>query len=457
MMLRTPLDTWRSTLLVSLGLAAGGCGGEADSEGAAPPDGTGAPLGDATSQAQVVLPAALRCQGDAPSDQGPGLMQCENGIVHRPAQPAEPACTGCPPPGPVFVGFGKNGCSSDADCRPGALCITSLEVAATTRSCSATTGEALRQLRELFACQSPDDECAVAAQCATGQLCLLAGGVRRCDVDEPFPCGVPGRPFLVEGEGRVAPPRSSSNWCGLAFEAATDLDLRSLSVVAGHWQSAALLEHASIAAFARFTLQLLQLGAPLALSQASQRAMRDELEHAQRCFALAARYAGSPRGPGALPVAGALQEQSLASIVVLTFREGCVGETCAALEAAEALAVASDSHVQDTLALIARDERRHAELAWRFVAWALERDATGQVGGALRGELDRVQDELTREYDLATGCDGGGAVDPALARHGVLTGPKCRVLRRAALAHVVLPCAERLLARRRGAAAPALA
>ena len=64
---------------------------------------------------------------------------------------------------------------------------------------------------------------------------------------------------------------------------------------------------------------------------------------------------------------------TLRDVVRLTLREGCLGETLAALEARHALAHCTEPRVSAVLELIAKDERRHAELAWRFVRWALER------------------------------------------------------------------------------------
>src|SRR5690606_35836975 len=119
------------------------------------------------------------------------------------------------------------------------------------------------------------------------------------------------------------------------------------------------MEHASIAAFARFTLQLLHLGAPPSLIEDAQRAMADETQHAQDCFGLASRYLGTAVGPGALSMNQALQETSLEDIVLLTVREGCIGETCAALEAAEAYEETTEPDTKIVLDRIRGDEFRH--------------------------------------------------------------------------------------------------
>ncbi len=54
------------------------------------------------------------------------------------------------------------------------------------------------------------------------------------------------------------------------------------------WLRNALMEHASVAALARFTLELLAVGAPADLIRDSNAAASDETRHAELCFALAA-------------------------------------------------------------------------------------------------------------------------------------------------------------------------
>lgn len=57
------------------------------------------------------------------------------------------------------------------------------------------------------------------------------------------------------------------------------------------------MEHASVAAFARFTLQLLAMGAPAELVQASVGAAADELDHARLRFGIADRFDGRLGAP----------------------------------------------------------------------------------------------------------------------------------------------------------------
>src|SRR5689334_16578031 len=56
------------------------------------------------------------------------------------------------------------------------------------------------------------------------------------------------------------------------------------------WRDAALAEHASSVALARFVMELLAIGAPLELVGAAQHAIADETMHAQLAFGLARAY-----------------------------------------------------------------------------------------------------------------------------------------------------------------------
>lgn len=143
---------------------------------------------------------------------------------------------------------------------------------------------------------------------------------------------------------------------------------------AAEWTAIGLAEHASVASFARFILELLAHGAPAELLREAQRAMSDELRHAEIAFGLASAYAGRAVGPGPLPVP-AQQGSDLCAMATACVREGCVAETRAALLLTERAARESDPVLASLLRGMAEDEGRHAALAWRTVQWAV------QVGG----------------------------------------------------------------------------
>jgi hypothetical protein len=168
-----------------------------------------------------------------------------------------------------------------------------------------------------------------------------------------------GRPFLVGGAARVARVRDgSSNPTHAALAQA--------------WLADALAEHASVAAFARLTLQLMALGAPANLIEKSQRASLDELRHAEYCFERASRHGGARYVPAALPMAGALDDCSLTALIESNLLEGCIGETLASERLRCRAERTHDPELRSALLAISDDEQRHAELAFEILAWCRE-------------------------------------------------------------------------------------
>ncbi len=276
----------------------------------------------------------------------------------------------------------------------------------------------------------------------TNQCCYM---VVAPDLDS---CGV-GRPFLVEARALRATAEPGFAWqvTGATAPAVSDLAADVRASLASAWTNDALLEHASVASFGRFALELLAVGAPSHLVEAAHHASLDEIRHARLCFALAGAYAGEPVGPSAFPFGGAaLVSSDLALVAANAAREGCIGETLAAVQAAEQLGQATDPAVRAALAIIAEDEARHAELAWRTVAWAV---ATG--GAPVRDAVAQVF--ASAESVLAGFTAGAPAGSEALTAHGRLGGAELTAALRRALDEVVRPAAAALLA----GAAPARA
>ena len=248
----------------------------------------------------------------------------------------------------------------------------------------------------------------------------------------------------------IAAPAHRADW--LAPEGTLDVTALSLAareVLAAHWEREAAFEHASIAAFAHASLTLLAAGAPPDLVAATHAAALDEIEHARLSYALASAYGGVRRGPGRMPASRATGDGSLATIGVDTLLDGCAGEATAALALREAATTAEDGAVRMILERIAEDEERHAELAWKTVAWALraggEEVTRRLVEGTamLRSELDRPWFTMRP----ASGLD--------LSAHGVLGEDARQAIRRRAIGEVVIPCVEALLASVRAPDSPA--
>ena len=127
--------------------------------------------------------------------------------------------------------------------------------------------------------------------------------------------------------------------------------------------------------------------------------------------------------------------------------EGCIGESLAAAEAQAASEVATDPLARTSLQRIAADEARHAELAFRFVAWALPRCD----GGAVAEVIDACLRSLAQLVPAAGGLEQ--ETPNALAglhQAGRLSSYERASVRRRTLCDVLEPC---LLALRRPRAA----
>jgi hypothetical protein len=205
------------------------------------------------------------------------------------------------------------------------------------------------------------------------------------------------------------------------------------------WARDGLFEHASIASFGRFALELMAAGAPADLIELAHRAALDEVRHAKLCLTLAGAYAGEAIEPSRFPFNGRVDiTDDLADLAARATREGCVGETIAAIQAAEQLARETDPAVRSVLAAIAEDEARHAELAWRAVAWAC------RTGGArVRRAVAEAIEIAIREVSIANEAES--ASDP-LETHGLLTEATRRAIAERAVIDVIRPSATALLA-----------
>jgi hypothetical protein len=258
-----------------------------------------------------------------------------------------------------------------------------------------------------------------------GQCCAIIGLATDCWSDEGE---VEGRPFVVEGTLRLPAIELDPE--------PSDLLRRHL---AEHWARVAAAEHASVASFAQFALHLLALGVPPELIRDAFAAAGDEVRHAEAALAIASRHAGRSLRFGPLDVRGAAQHpEDLESLVTACVREGCIGETLAALELATAADCCDDPQLAALLRSISNDEARHAALAWRFVQWALARDpglrpkvaslfASWQPSSSPPSSLDRATRDQLRRH---------GCLDPATRRRVEHEG----------LRQLLRPCANALLA-----------
>jgi hypothetical protein len=150
---------------------------------------------------------------------------------------------------------------------------------------------------------------------------------------------------------------------------------------AGAWLAhAAWLEGASIYAFVQLAHELGLHGAPRALIDGSLAAARDEVRHTTLMTRLAARYGARPPVVDVAPP----EPRGLEALAIENATEGCVRETWGAVLALWQAHTARDAEARATFAMIARDEARHAALAWAIDRWTRTRvDADARVRVAL--------------------------------------------------------------------------
>lgn len=255
---------------------------------------------------------------------------------------------------------------------------------------------------------------------------------------EPGQGCVIGRPLLDDGHAVTAPALARAGWTAPTATDTAGLSAAARAALAAHWTRVALFEHASIASFGAFALDLLTHGAPAHLVAAAHAAAADEVVHAQEAFALAAAFGGAPVGPGPLAHRPA-PAADLAALACAAAVEGAVGETLAVCLATAQLAAATDPAVRAVLGRVVQDESRHAALAWGTLRWAI--DAGGDdVRAAVLAALD---DAMT-----AAAADVAGPDDvPADAHgHGLVSGAVLRSALADGLARVVRPARDALAA-----------
>jgi hypothetical protein len=266
----------------------------------------------------------------------------------------------------------------------------------------------------------------------------LANGQCCYDVQH-FGCVV-GRPYMDQGQLQAAKAQTSvTGWKLDVMPSCEGLSVDDRTRLAAAYLEDALLEHASIASFGRFALELLAVGAPSDLVERAHGAALDEVRHARLMFGLASAYAGTTLGPEKFPFGGAVHVSAqLADVAARTVHEGCIGETLASLIAAEQASRAEDPAVQRILASIAEDEARHAELAWKTVAWAVS------VGG------ETVQKAVAEAFDhafaKADSIDVPSTGSEKLAKYGRPGSAVLREVLRRGFEDVVKPAASALLA-----------
>jgi hypothetical protein len=217
-----------------------------------------------------------------------------------------------------------------------------------------------------------------------------------------------------------------------------DLSLEEREIIAQRWIRDGLFEHASIASFSRLALALLATSADAELVHAAHEAALDEVRHAKLSLSLAAAYRGESVAPCALPLPNALPlGADLIELAVASVIEGAVGETIAAVLAAEQAAVAEDPAVRRVLQSIAEDESRHAQLAFQVIAFAI---AAG--GEPVRAAVEQAFRDSSTQMPQPP-ADVGLAANIAKS-HGFIASNDARTAFVRAMDDIVLPLGRAL-------------
>ncbi|MFT7520939.1 MAG: hypothetical protein ACI9MC_003090, partial [Kiritimatiellia bacterium] len=312
-------------------------------------------------------------------------------------------------------------CTSDDECNEGQICLppgvweqgpawgTCIAASCTTNDdcasdeCGFTAFDDGCGWNAQLVCRTKADSCRAHSECSQpGAACEVGyQGTYECRTPD---CDI-GRPLTTDSGWRKAPVVPRSDWS--TPQLASVLSVKDRASLHAHWSRIGALEHASIASFARHTLELMSLGAPPDLLAEVQRAAADEVRHTSMTFGLAGAY-GDDVGPGPLDLRGVTPRTSPEQILRALLVEGCIGET---LGTAEARLAAENAvgDVRDVLLQIADDESRHAALAMKTARWMLH------TWPHLTTVLDQVLDE-----HIAPAAPPAGPPH-RLAAHGLLT------------------------------------
>jgi hypothetical protein len=188
--------------------------------------------------------------------------------------------------------------------------------------------------------------------------------------------------------------------------------------VGRYWAFSAQAEHASVASFARHTMELMSVGATPEILRAAQQAGVEEVGHAQLCFGLAKKY-GVIAEPGPFPLPSA-SPSSFLDMTIGVATEGCVAEFGSCIVASFQATRAKPPAVKAALVQIAKEEAGHCVLAWRTLLWAVGKLRANANGDALLKLSQAFQKAMLEEesalLNINSGAVGQGELDKVAAR-----------------------------------------
>ncbi len=245
-----------------------------------------------------------------------------------------------------------------------------------------------------------------------------------------------GRQLRKRGKVLLPPLGPDGAWAALPLESRVPSAVR--AAVAARWRENGRTEHASVAAFARLTMDLIALGAPPDLIHSANLDARDEIRHAELCFSLAKAIDGQDGGPGPFPEAQTARTLpsnrtlALAALAVDSLIDGALHEGLSARIIAQLARRCEDPAIRALLLELAADEGRHAAHGWDVVKWCLD-EGGAPVVHALRGAAATIPEHPSTDLPLAA-RDGSWE---GFGIHGVAMEAEQHRLARASLADKV--------------------
>lgn len=212
-------------------------------------------------------------------------------------------------------------------------------------------------------------------------------------------------PEVADGEGWTERTKRTKE-AGAVPKFVDALDPATKAALAHQWRENGRTEHASVAAFARLTLDLMALGAPSTLIEDANRDALDEIRHATMCFSFARAIDGRSESPAAFPEASRartlprVRALALATLAVDSLVDGALHEGVSARILAKLARRTDDPATRAMLKAIAADEGRHARHGWDVVRWCLD-EGGAPVAAALRGALGRLPRSMRSELPEA--------------------------------------------------------
>ncbi len=240
--------------------------------------------------------------------------------------------------------------------------------------------------------------------------------------------GAWGRPLRVLGRQLHPELRLGTDWTRGQQPDASGLTQATRDALEALWLHDAQKEHASVPAFSRVSWMLAAVGAPPELLRWAHRAAVEEIDHAERCFALAAGYGGraytvEPMPDllmGGTPVGAQGVSDPIGTLVYESITDGCQLEEFNADVAARCAAVCRAPVTRGLLEQIAREERDHAAFSWAVVEWALAHAPEAARAAASRALVDLARYPRPTAYSADKRALVEGADPDELRAHGRL-------------------------------------